>query len=152
MRVMNHIFKSAVNHRALKTHSEIEDHDRFLILHVDLPDVREEDVSLDLERRNVVLSVRSRPPMKFRIPADVDSNCIEAVFFHGGLRIMFPKLSCEEHRKIGLRHIDGDLPLNEQMPESQQMDSCREMASCIAFEEAFHTAMDVEPWVGRLAH
>jgi HSP20 family protein len=107
----------AARRSALAMPVDIEETDDAYIVDLDLPNVREDDVQVELRgnelrifgqfqdrRRTGILRRRSRQEGDFEfvidLPGEVDVDQVDATLEHGVLRVLAPKVSSSQARRI----------------------------------------------------
>jgi len=122
---------------ALLPPTDIEETDDAYVVEIDLPDVRAEDVNLELRdnelritgqyrahERTGVLRRQGRRVGEFEyaiaIPGEVDPERVEATLQNGVLTVRLPKASATQPRRIAVRESSGDDGQAKQPAASQQ--------------------------------
>lgn len=96
-------------------HADIDEEEAFYSLSLDLPGLKKEDLTIEVEQDQVVVSGERKPPEKrglyserkygkfqrtFTLPTHVDTAKIEAKFEDGVLRVKVPKAETAKPRQV----------------------------------------------------
>ena len=104
---------------------DLEESEKFILLSIDLPGIKEEDINMELkesvltisgERKRKLNSDSSRQfsgrrygkfKQSFRIPKNIDQEKIEADLSDGVLKLLLPKTEAARPKKVELKSKKG---------------------------------------------